>query len=717
MTPNRDHDEQVCDLFHRFCDQEPGSWDEPIRAMGLDPETESVIFELLRIQSRPCPFLDAPPLDSFPRLAAIEPRMVDGYEIIRQIGAGGMGIVYLAEDVNLKRPVALKMLSGMLTTSAAALHRFEHEAQSAASLVHPNIVRVLRYGRWEDAGYIASEYIDGGTLAGAIEHAKADGPDRRWLSTATEHVRSIASALGYAHQQGVIHRDVKPSNILIGSDGVAKLADFGVAKTSGSIELTRTRETPGTLAYMSPEQAKLIEAPVGPGSDVFSLGVVLYECITLEKLYPGDSSLDVLRRMDDHAQAPLRFRGKPIPADLKLVCQKALEWEPARRYATAGEFAEDLDRVIRGELILAKGRPARRRLAAIVRRRSTQLIIAGALALGALGIIVPMLLPDPPPTGRLIVRSSAPGSRVSYRLYDNEIQDFTGEVELGRGSVSRRLAPGRYRITVRAPGALAEFTRDLYQDQTNEIDAHPKPTSLATRDMILIPSVPALLGMTTSPSSFVVGRMVELRPYWIDRCEVTNAQYRAFVLETGVDPPPLWEEPYDPAIDPLPVTAVTLIEAHRYAEWIGKRLPTAWEWERAARGVDGRHYPWGNDFHAIENPGNVGTPGSQGWSKDFTSPEIRHAVMSNLLPAAIPYGADIAPDGGLHFFGNAAEMTDSPNVLFDLPGAPFAPQQNMVKGKHWNGEGDGSFTFGSYFPIEPNRAAAGTGFRCARSAD
>jgi len=711
-------DNQLYDLFLRFCDQTRDQWEEPVRALGLDPAMESELVELLLSQSQPCPALDSTAMESFPHLARSEPITVDGFEIIRQLGSGGMGIVYLAEELELGRYVALKMLPSVLTLSPNAVQRFKHEARSAAALDHPNIVKVYRFGRWQDTHYIASKYIEGDTLAQLIERVKARGGDRRWMHTALEIVRLIALALEHAHQNSVTHRDVKPSNILIDTNGAAHLADFGVAKTTTSIELTLTKETPGTLGYMSPEQAGLITAPVGPVSDVYSLGAVLYECMTLERLHPGDSSFTVLNRMDKQHRLRVHSRGMKLSADCRMVCLKALEWDPKHRYASAGDLAADLDRVIRGAPIRARKQPAHRRLAALMRRKRNQVVIAGALLLAALGITVPMLIPDAPPPGRLIVRSTAPGSQVSHQLYDTESQTFGPEIVLGDGAVNERLTPGHYRILVRTDAGLAEFSRDILPDRTYEIDASPAPVTQTTEGMILIPGGPAIVGGVGSRSVTLGGRTVELRPFWIDRTEVTNAQYRAFVLATGATPPRLWEDPYNPAMDPLPVSAVTFLEARRYTEWAGKRLPTAWEWERAARGTDGRRYPWGDDFFAVDDPGNIGVAsqrGLNGWSSDYENPELRLSVMANLRPASVQSGADISPDGGLHFFGNVAEYTDSPFVQFNLVDAPFSSGQYLIKGKHWNGEADGSYKIGSIIPMGQNRAIVGAGFRCARS--
>ena len=708
---------ELYELFQRFCNQTPDTWIERIRALGLDTATESELLSLLETQTHTSSILDAPAFASLPNLAAIEPTMVDGFEIIRQLGSGGMGIVYLAEEVNLNRYVALKMLPSVLTITPNAAQRFQHEAQLAAQLDHPNIVKVHRFGQWQDTWYIASRYIEGETLAQALDRIRELGSDRRWRHNALEYVRSIARALDYAHQHDVIHRDVKPSNILIDANDAAHLADFGVATTSTSPEMTQAADTPGTLGYMSPEQAKLIDAPVGPQSDVFSLGAALFKCITLERFYADDSMGAKLTRSEDIQRVRLHTRNKALTGDLRLACLKALEWNPAHCYATAGDFAADLDRVIRGAPILAKKQPAHRKIAALCRRRRNQTIIGGSLVLGGLGLGIPMLLPDPLPTGRLIVTSTAPNSMISYQLFDNETRSYTEAVALGHDAVNTKMPSGFYRIAVRSPDGLAETSLGIEADETYTIAAAPTLASQATDEMILIPGGPALVGIRSSSKPALAMRTIDLKPFWIDRYEVTNAQYRQYVLATGADPPPLWSSPYDPQIDSLPVSGVTFQQAQDYAQWAGKRLPSEWEWERAARGADGRDYPWGNDFLAVDDPGNIGVPGSDAWSYDYENPELRELVFNHLRPANAQSGAVVTPEGALHFYGNVAEITSSPFVHFLPEGIPFLPEHMVAKGKHWNGESDGVSLLEGLFQTTPDISHGGVGFRCARSAE
>ncbi|MCB9848575.1 MAG: SUMF1/EgtB/PvdO family nonheme iron enzyme [Phycisphaeraceae bacterium] len=718
MRPASDyHDDRLVELFHRLCDEDPDSWASSVALAGLDGDASSELLGLLRAQRSPLPILDRSPAEAFPELSRGEPAAFDGYEIIRLIGSGGMGLVYLAEEVNLKRLVAIKALPASLTGSASAVERFRHEAQAAASLEHENIVRVHRFGRWGETHYIASQYIEGQTLAEAIARAKTEGPNGDWPAWSVGAIRSIASALESAHAQGVIHRDVKPANILINREGVAFLADFGVAKTSGSLELTRTAEKPGTIAYMSPEQAGLLRAPVGARSDVYALGAVLYECLTLEKLHPEGSAAEALNAMRARSLRPVRVRGGSSSEQLRRVCERALAWDPRDRFGSAGEFAEELDRILRGEPVRTRRMPATRRLRLLLRRRSAWIVIAASLLLGVAGVVAPILLPEPQPTGLLTVRSDAPGSRISVRRYDWDSRQYGPETPIGTGPASRRLPQGQYRVLVRAPGALAECNSVIGEDASVEIDAHPRPMDPESAGMVLIPGGPAIVGFKQSIQPKDLERTVQLPPFWIDRCEVSNAQYREYVEATGAAAPPLWVTPYDHAIDRLPVVGVTFAQAEAYAQWAGKRLPSAVEWERAARGPEGWYFPWGFDYEAVQDRGNIGQDSRLGWQSNFDDPEFGAQVLAPLRPVDDPIGADVTPDGLIHMFGNISEYTDSPFEWYQLDEAPGQYEYIQVKGRPWNGENGPTMDLTSVVPFSRRQQAACVGFRCARSVD
>jgi serine/threonine protein kinase len=262
------------------------------------------------------------------------------YGLRDPLGSGGMAEVFLAHDEILERDVALKILKERYADDEGFVERFRREAQSAASLNHPNIVRIYDWGGTEngEASYIAMEYAPGGTLEDRILE---DGPLLPYK--AVEVASQIAEALGFAHERGVIHRDIKPQNILLSALGDAKVADFGLARVAYSTSLSQTSLVVGTASYMSPEQA--MGGPADPRSDLYSLGVVLYEMLTGELPYEGDSSVTIAVK---HVMEPPRAPGEvnsEVPEGINALTQKLLAKDPGDRYTSATQLIEDLRRV------------------------------------------------------------------------------------------------------------------------------------------------------------------------------------------------------------------------------------------------------------------------------------------------------------------------------------------------------------------------------------
>src|SRR3954468_11041520 len=262
------------------------------------------------------------------------------YTIERKLGSGGMADVYLAEDRELGRPVALKLLNERHANDDQFVERFRREAQSAAGLNHPNIVSIFDRGQAEGTYYIAMEYLDGRTLK---ELLVRNGPTP--VPIAIDYARQILGALAFAHRNGIVHRDIKPHNIIVGRDGRLKVTDFGIAR-SGASQMTEAGSIVGTAQYLSPEQAR--GAPVDPRSDIYSLGVVLYEMLTGKVPFSGDTPVEIaMKHLSQIPEPPSKLR-EGIPHDLDAVVMRALAKDPEQRYATAEEMDADLARVARG---------------------------------------------------------------------------------------------------------------------------------------------------------------------------------------------------------------------------------------------------------------------------------------------------------------------------------------------------------------------------------
>ena len=273
------------------------------------------------------------------------------YRIVEEVGAGGMGVVYKAEDLKLKRSVALKFLPPHLMDSPELKERFLIEAQAAAALNHPNICTIHEVSESEDRPYIAMEYVEGETLRDRVRK----GPLKP--EEAVDIVSQVAAGLGEAHGKGIIHRDVKSANIMVTEKGQAKVMDFGLAKLRGGSSLTKSETTLGTVAYMSPEQARGEE--LDQRTDIWSLGVVLYELLSGKLPFQGDHDQTIIYSILQKEPESLAKLRPGLAPELEHIVFQALTKKAADRYRTMEEFREDLAAIAEGlKPLKAKARPS-----------------------------------------------------------------------------------------------------------------------------------------------------------------------------------------------------------------------------------------------------------------------------------------------------------------------------------------------------------------------
>ncbi|MBL8769559.1 MAG: serine/threonine protein kinase [Planctomycetes bacterium] len=367
------------------------------------PHLERDIRELVELASKTA-VRKAPALPNIP-----------GYAILRELGRGGMGTVWLARHERLDRVVALKTISAAAALGQSAKDRFEREVRAAARLSHPNIVPIFEVGDVGGVPYFTMEAIDGRSLgdvihtlratkvpasrlrgidvARALGFDEAAAPDawrRTFIEAACSITFDVAAALQHAHEAGLVHRDVKPSNVLLKRDGRAVLSDFGLARRQSDAAMTQTGDFVGSPTYASPEQADARHDEVDARSDVYSLGVSLYELLTLSVPFQGKTSHEILRRIVHDEPRSVRSLNPAVPKDLDTILRTAMEKDRTRRYASVAAFADDLRRFLSFEPIVAKPAGVVLRLVRFVQRKTA---ISAAIALGAaLVLAIPVAL-------------------------------------------------------------------------------------------------------------------------------------------------------------------------------------------------------------------------------------------------------------------------------------------------------------------------------------
>ena len=595
------------------------------RELAGEPDLRREVERLLDAESRSSMLEPTADLGAAPRpFAALVPedslcgRRLGGFELTEEIGRGGAGVVYRAREVELGREVAVKLLPA-LAASPEQRERFRREARAVSRLDHPTIVRVLSFGEEQGLCFYAMDWVRGHGLDAYLDARRAakggavppplDTPDFGDDRVAAAFVREVALALHHAHGRGIVHRDVKPQNLLVDENGRARLVDFGLARDAALGRLTRTGELAGTPFYMSPEQARAVGTGVDHRSDVYSLGAVLYEMLTLRPPSRGETLQAVLYSIVHERPRPVRSVNPAVPRALANVCATALGRRPQDRYSTAEEMADDLGRFLDGRSVHARGpRLAERVERRLPSRRAVLRAAPAVLLLGAgLGAAAGPFARAVAARGRRpLVRAILPPDlarqlvRVDVLAFDPARPDVA--VPLGPAARVRggewgcRLAPGNYLMCFTTEdGRRAELRRSL--GEGDEIQLAPRP-ALPVDDEHLARTVPAgthRLDLSVQPLDGASGAYVtdvDLAGFRIERGCVTNGAYRRFLEASGRgtgDLPERWRtafaSPPREDWDELPVVGLTAREARDYAEWHGLRLPTASEWQRAAGGA------------------------------------------------------------------------------------------------------------------------------------
>lgn len=600
---------------------------------------------------------------------------IQHYKILEKLGGGGMGVVYKAEDTKLKRMVALKFLPPHVSLDNEAKERFMHEAQAASALDHNNICTIYEIGESEDGQmYMAMALYEGETLQNKIE--KGPLPLEEALNIATQ----IAEGLAKAHEKDIVHRDIKPANIMITSDGVAKILDFGLAKLSGRTKLTKEGTTLGTVAYMPPEQVR--GEPVDKRTDIWALGVILYEMIAGKSPFEADYEQAIMYSIVNEEPAPI---GGDAPEELQNVISGALEKEPEKRFQSVDQVVSQLKKM-QGTVRVSEGKPVN--INSFIRLLKKPKIAIAVLAVIIVLIIIALIpyyqllkrqqaqellpqietlikeknyfeayqlavqaekyLKDDSTFIRLIpgfadfltITTNPEGAEVYLKRFDPNPEGHSPDREyVGVTPINNlRVIRGGYKIYLEKEGyaACERVFSSAYglegikrsTDVTIEVNLLEQKNTI--KNMVLVPGgIYRLVGWDAPTSD-----EVQLDDFYIDKYEVSNKDFKAFIdaggyskkqywkhlfIEagkslsweegiskfkdrTGLPGPRHWlNQEYPEGKGNYPVTNINWFEAAAYAEFSGKKLPTIFQWEKAARNGEYQIYdlvmPWG-----IKNP-------------------------------------------------------------------------------------------------------------------
>lgn len=379
----------VQQLFESLLDHPAEERAAHLAALDVDEATRAELASLLEHLDQAGDFLDVaePTVD-----VDLPIDRLGGVRLTGEIGQGGMGTVYRGIDESTGEIVAIKVLFFGLARSGTARARFESEGAVMGRLDHPSIVPVRRSGRERGAEYIVMPCVEGTNLALELDpdRRRGFGPSPGDFAAIAAFVADVADALAHAHDHGVVHRDVKPANILIDREGRPVLTDFGLARELGAQGLTRSGDMPGTFQYMSPEQILGRRDAIGPATDVYSLGAVLYEMLTAARPFAADSKLDLARMIQSREPRSVHDFDASIPSSLHTVVAKALETDPADRYERMHDMARDLRAIASGERITTSAPSAIHRVRKAARRHrraiAVVMIVVVVTLVGIVGV-------------------------------------------------------------------------------------------------------------------------------------------------------------------------------------------------------------------------------------------------------------------------------------------------------------------------------------------
>jgi eukaryotic-like serine/threonine-protein kinase len=591
----------------------------------------------------------------------------DRYRIDAVIGKGGMGTVYRATRLLIGDEVAIKVLHNGQEDSQAA-ERFRREAQAAARLKHPNAVSIYDFGVSKDGlQYLVMDLVEGKSLRTI---AKEQGPLS--LPLVAEIASQVCAALDEAHRNHIVHRDIKPDNIVLNSTSAGvrvKVLDFGIAKLrdDSATTLTQTGNVMGTPHYMSPEQC--LGEDLDSRADIYSFGIVVYEMLCGRVPFNSPISTAVVVQHVNQAPPSLQSFNAAIPASVEAVVFRALEKAREMRPETAGRFARELKEVISrlaAPTVVNDGASHRIMAASSLDLNEETVEKHNNLPAGAMmpeTIYLPL-----PGSGAVKTTSGTPTALTAnvtrpwihrYRLPIVAAAGITVLFALSFLIWFQRDKPLKTPSALSSPAETVAVNNPPIPNSGGGTISNPK-----TESMVQVVGGQFQMGSSDGDAESQPAHMVVVKNFYLDVYEVTCREYKAFVEATNRKPPPMWKNGnYPPGTDRYPVTGVSWEDADAYARWAGKRLPTEEEWEFAARGKEGLRYPWGNS-----------------WKSECANADNVQKGITNVgsYKCASPFGVQ-------DLVGNAWEWTATPWLPYPnghLTNPPH-PSDKVIRGGSW----------------------------------
>ncbi|MEW6609299.1 MAG: SUMF1/EgtB/PvdO family nonheme iron enzyme [bacterium] len=616
------------------------------------------------------------------------------YEIISSIGRGGVGIVYKAKDFILDEIVALKVLAPGLSMNQEIVERFKQETKITRRLSHDNIIRIYDIGRFDNRWYISMEYVDGQDLKSILQERNILSP----IETVGV-IKQVLKALQVVHENQIINRDIKPQNILIRKDGIVKIGDFSIAKSAELNGLTSPDLLiVGSPEYMSPEQVK--GEKIDARTDIYSVGIVMYELLTGKPPFGSDTLIAIAYKHIFETPISPKELNPQIPVWLDNITRKCLAKAPEKRYQEVKELLSDLEMHRVPKIDFEQKRDE------ITINKETFLKLKKITILSIIGIIIAVSI-----AGYFIQKYNKNQNTLQITQRDYAKKLYTLQTKLQNLEGVKQNLEAQMQIANQKIENAENEKKELITQLERVKSLSPKADFPIPSEMVLVEGGEFIMGMHNGDNTYPQ-RKVYLASFYIDKYEVTNEQYIRFLNAMGKHdgyinleseyckiekPNGLYK--VKAGYEKYPVVEVSWDGANRYARWAGKRLPTEAEWEKAARGTEGRKYPWGDIFD--RNKCNISMQ--------------RVTPVGNFPQGKSPYGCEDMAGNVCEWVADWYDSNYYENSPSINPKGPNIGHYRVWRGGSYLGNQITTQCFIRNY-LAPDKSRNSSGFRCARDA-